>query len=165
MKKLILLLILLSVVLFTAGCVGNLLNVQGNSGVVVKVTQLDQINTSLKENPVFLKSGAKWCPHCRALQPILEKMAAEYAGNATFAAIDIDQSPELTKYFEVKGIPDSCVIVDIENGTYVYMQEDGNLSTNRSQAKFVGLNETTGPNETTFKEVLDLAISWKCKHK
>jgi thiol-disulfide isomerase/thioredoxin len=165
MKRLVLLSILLAAVLFTAGCIGNLLNSQGNSGnsTVVEITQLEQINTSLQENPVFLKIGAKWCPHCRSMKPILEKLAAEYAGNATIAAIDIDHSPELTKYFGVEGIPDSFVIVGVENGTYVYMQEDGNVSMNRSMARFIGLNETAGPNEETFKKVLDLALLQKEK--
>jgi thioredoxin 1 len=167
MKKLVLLLILLASVLFTAGCIGNVMNSQESSGkgAVVEVTQLEQINTSLKEKPVFLKIGAKWCPHCRAMKPILAKIASEYSGNATIAAIDIDKSPELTKYFKVKEIPDSCVIVSIENGTYVYMQENGNVSMNRSQARFIGFNETAGPNEETFKKVLDLAVLQKGKDK
>lgn len=167
MKKLVLSLILLSVVLVSAGCVGNSLNFQGSSGKsdVIKVTQLEQINTSLPEGPVFLKIGAKWCPHCRAMQSILEKMASKYAGNATIATIDIDQSPELTKYFEVESIPDSCVVVGIENETYIYMQEDGNVSMNRSQARLIGLNETAGPNEETFKKVLDLALLYRGKAK
>lgn len=160
MKKLVLLLILLSAVLFMAGCIGGSMTPQGSSGksAVVVVTQLEQINTSLQKNPVFLKMGSRWCPYCRAMDPILEKMAVEYIGNATIASIDVDKSLELAKYFEAEFIPDSCVIVGIENGTYVYMQEDGNVSVNRSQARFLGLNETDGPNEETFEKVLDLAV-------
>jgi thioredoxin 1 len=131
----------------------------------VEVTQLEQINASLQEGPVFMKIGSRWCPHCRSMKPILEKMAAEYTGNATIAAIDVDKSPDLKEYFGVKGIPDSCVIVAIENGTYVYMQEDGNVSMNRSQARFIGLNETAGPNEETFEKVLNLYLLQKVKNK
>lgn len=167
MKKFLLLLILLVAVLFTAGCMGNSLSSQASSGksAVVEVTQLEQINASLQKGPVFMKIGARWCPHCRSMKPILEKMAAKYTGNATIAAIDVDKSPDLKDYFGVKGIPDSCVIVAIENRTYVYMQEDGNVSMNRSQARFIGLNETAGPNEETFKKVLDLAVLQKEKGK
>jgi thioredoxin 1 len=166
MKKLVLL-ILLAAVLVTAGCFGNARNSQGSAGksAVVEVTQLEQMNTSLQKCPVFLKIGAKWCPHCRSMKPILEEMAAEYTGNATIATIDVDKSPDLKDYFGVKVIPDSCVIVGIENGTYVYMQEDGNVSMNRSQARLIGLNETAGPNEETFKKVLDLAVLQKEKDK
>ena len=167
MKKLVLLLILLAAVLFTAGCIGNSMNSQGSleKSAVVEVTKLEQINESLQEGPVFVKIGARWCPHCRSMKPILEKLAAEYTGNATIAAIDIDKSPELTDYFGVKEIPDSCVIVGIENGTYVYMQENGTVSTERSQARFVGLNETAGPNEKSFEKALDFAVLQKGKDK
>jgi thioredoxin 1 len=163
MKKLVLLLILFSAVFFTAGCIGNSRSSQESSekSAIVVITQLEQINTSLQKNPVFLKMGSIWCPHCRAMKPILEKMAVEYIGNATIASIDVDKNPELAKYFGVGIIPDSCVIVGIENGTYIYMQEDGNVSVNRSQARFIGLNETNGPNEEMFKKVLDLAVHQK----
>jgi thiol-disulfide isomerase/thioredoxin len=167
MKKLVLLVILLAVVLFTAGCIENLLHSQGNTGknAVVEIKQLEQINSSLQKNPVFVKIGAKWCPHCRSMKPILEKLAADYEGNATIAAIDVDQSPEIIKYFEVKEIPDSCVIIGIENGTYTYMQENGTISMNRSQAKLIGYNETAGPDKETFKKVLDLAVIRREKSK
>jgi thioredoxin 1 len=167
MKKLVLLLILFMTVLFTAGCIGDNMNFQGGpkKNAVLEVTQLEQINASLQRGPIFLRIGAKWCPHCWSMKPILDKMAAEYSGNATIMAIDTDQSPELTEYFEVKEIPDSCVMIDIENGTYVYMQKNGTVSTDRSQARFIGLNETVSPNETTFEKALDLAILQKEKDK
>lgn len=165
MKRSGLLIILLAVILLTAGCIENSLNFQGNSvkGTVTQVTQLEQINTSLQKTPVFLKIGAKWCPSCRSMKPILEKLAAEYAGNITVEAIDIDQSPELSKYFEVKHIPDSCVIIGLKNGTYIYMQEDGNISVDRSKARLIGLNETVGPDEKTFEKVINLALQQKAK--
>jgi thioredoxin 1 len=162
LKKLVSL-ILLVAMLFTAGCVGDYRNnsVSSVKNDIVEVTQLEQINASPQQNPVFLKIGARWCPHCRAMNPILEKMAAEYKGNATIAAIDMDRSPDLKEYFGVKFIPDSCVIVGIENGTYVYMQENGTVSMDRFQARLLGLNETTSPNEEMFKKVLNLAVRQK----
>jgi len=102
------------------------------------------------------------------MKPILEKLAAEYGGNATIASVDVDENPELAEYFEVETIPDSCVIVGIENGTYIYMQEDGNVSMDRSQARFVGLNDTGGTNNTDkkiFERVLNLALLQQEKDK
>ena len=126
MKKLVIFLLLASM-LFTAGCAEK--SKEKNS--VVMVTQLDQINTSLQKGPVFVKIGAIWCPECRAMQSIINKLAAEYKGNATIASVDIGKSQELAEYFGVKYIPDSFVIVDNDNGKYVYMQENGNVSMNR----------------------------------
>ena len=161
MKKLVLLMILIAAVLFTAGCTNNF---PGNStssdigkgkSTVVQITQLEQINTSLQNGPIFLKIGSKWCPACRSMKPILEKLTAEYKGNATIAFVDVDQNPELAEYFGVEGIPDSCVIMGVENGKYIYMQENGNVSTDRSQARFVGLNNS---DDKVFENTLNLAL-------
>ncbi len=122
---------------------------------VIAITQLEQVNTSLQKAPVFVKIGSRWCPECRSLKPVLDKLAVEYQGKATIAAIDADKNPELAEYFKVNFIPDSFVIVGIENGTYVYMQDNGNVSTDRFQARFVGRNDT---DEEMFKTVLDLAL-------
>jgi len=168
MKKLVILLILLAAVLFTAGCTEKTQENSTNSEIgleknaVVRVTQLEQINTSLQNGPVFVKIGAKWCPACRSMKPILEKLAAEYGGKVTIASVDVDQSPELAEYFEVGYIPDSFVIVGIENGKYVYMQENGNVSTDRSQARIVGLDDNY---DILFEKVLDLALLQEGKDK
>jgi len=77
-------------------------------------------------------------PTLQSMHHILEKMVVKYTGNSTIAIIDINQSPELTDFFRVEMIPDSCVFFVIENGTYVYIQENGTISTDRSQARFVG---------------------------
>ena len=125
---------------------------------VIEATKLEQINTSLQKGPVLLKIGAKWCKACQKIKPRLEELAAEYKGKATIMSIDIDQSPELTKYFGIYFIPDSSVIVDIQNGQYVYMQQDGETTNNRFQARIIGYDDTKGPNKTTFENVLDLAL-------
>ncbi|AKB50368.1 Thioredoxin [Methanosarcina barkeri str. Wiesmoor] len=165
MKKSVILLILLVLVLFTAGCdektPENSTSSEANmEKSVVAITQLEQVNTSLQKNPVFVKVGSRWCPECRSLKPVLDKLAVEYQGKATIASIDADKNLELAEYFEVEFIPDSFVIVGIENGTYVYMQENGNVSTDRSKARFVGRNDT---DEEMFKNVLNLALIQKEK--
>jgi thiol-disulfide isomerase/thioredoxin len=160
MKKSVILLILLALVLFTAGCDEKTSQNSINSEVnmeksVIAITQLEQLNTSLQKTPVFVKIGSRWCPECRSLKPVLDELAVEYQGKATIAAIDADKNPELAEYFNTMYIPDSFVIVGIENGTYVYMQENGNISTDRSKARFVGRNDT---DEEIFKKVLDLSL-------
>lgn len=95
------------------------------------------------------------------MKPVLERLAAEYEKNATIASIDVDQNPELAEYFRVEGIPDSCVITGIKNGTYVYMQEDGNISTDRAKARMVGFNSTDDANnedEKRLEKVLNFAL-------
>ncbi|WP_048065776.1 thioredoxin family protein [Methanosarcina acetivorans] len=164
MKKLVLLMILLAVVFFTAGCIdnnwGNSTSSELSQGIStpVKITQLEQINTSLEKGPIFMRMGSKWCPDCRSMKPILEKLAVEYQGNATIAYMDVDQNPELAEYFGAKTIPDSFVIVDIENGTYVYMQKNGKISTDRNQARIIGLSGDSEDDENVFERVLNFAL-------
>jgi PKD repeat protein len=120
---------------------------------VEEVTQLEQINTALHKGPVLLELRAEWCEYCQQLKPILQELATEYNGKATIMSIDIDKSPTLAAYFGVSIIPDSCVIVGTDNGKYVYMQENGITSKDRSQARIVGLND-----KPVYEKVLDLAL-------
>jgi hypothetical protein len=63
----------------------------------------------------------------------------------------------------MKYLPDSFVIVGIENEKYVYMQKDGKVSTDISQARMVGLNGTN--DEKMFEKIIDLALLQKEKDK
>jgi len=159
MKKFVILLIMLISVLFTAGCSENSKNATNSitqvDNNVVAITQLEQINKSLEKTPVFVKIGARWCPECRSLKPVLDELAVEYQGKATIGAVDVDKSPEIGRYFGVEIIPYSFVVTGIENGKYIYMQKDGNVSTDISQARFVGRNET---DEEMFKKVLNNSL-------
>ena len=122
-------------------------------GKVLEVTKLDQINTALHKGPVFLRLGASWCSHCQKFAPTLKQLAKEYAGKATFTSIDIDKSPNLAKYFGVRGVPDCCVIVGTKNGKYVYMQQNGKTTYVRSNARITGDHSIS-----VYKKVLNCAI-------
>ena len=69
--------------------------------------------------------------------------------------IDTDESPELSEFFNVYSIPDSCVIVGVENGQYVYMARDGTTSTRREYARFLGPTD-----KQTLANTLDHAIEY-----
>lgn len=168
MKKLVILLILLAAVIFAAGCTeesqGNFTDtqaVQENYSVVeaneseqnttiqetqqesnvVEVISLEQINASLAQGPVLLKIGSKHCGPCQAMKPMLEELATEYAGRATITSIDITESPDLEAYFEIGYVPDTSLVVGIEDGDYVYLQENGTVTKDRFQARIQGQME------------------------
>lgn len=164
MKRTILFIFLIAASLLVAGCVEengkNPTEVNLTESAVVEVTDLTQINEALQDGPIFLKLGAEWCSPCRAMKPIMAEMADKYEGKATIMAIDTEKSPKLASYFGVYSIPDSCVIVDLENEEYLYMQMDGNTTKNRYQARIMGLKK-----KEVFESVLDQALLREEKKK
>lgn len=126
---------------------------------ITQVTKLSQINTALQKHPVFLRLGARWCPHCKKFEPTLEALAKEYQGKVTFMIIDITDSPDLAKYFGEQHIPDCSVILGIKNGKYIYMQQNGKTTTDRTQARIIGENHP----KSLYETLLNFAIKYKGK--
>ena len=62
--------------------------------------------------PVLLDLWAPWCGPCRMVSPVLEKLAAKYAGRVKLAKVNVDVSPRTQARFEVRGIPTLVVLKD-----------------------------------------------------
>ena len=55
---------------------------------------------------------AKWCGPCRQMDPVLESLAAEYAGRVEMAYVDVDEDPITAQRFDVRSMPTFVVMRD-----------------------------------------------------
>ncbi len=62
------------------------------------------IENSLKQ-PVLVDFWADWCEPCKAVMPVLAKLADEYAGKFILAKVDTEQEQALAAHFAVKSLP------------------------------------------------------------
>lgn len=64
------------------------------------------------QTPVLIDFWAEWCGPCKALGPILEKLADAYGGAFVLAKVDVDAEQELGAAFQIRSIPTVVLVKD-----------------------------------------------------
>lgn len=61
---------------------------------------------------VLVDFWAEWCTPCKAISPIVDELAQDYAGKLKVAKIDTDANPNVMQAFGVMGIPTLLLFQD-----------------------------------------------------
>ena len=91
---------------------------QTNKSIIGSIDNVEQLNKVIEisnERLLILEFYADWCPPCKELAPILEKIAKEKSETIAIYKIDTDRHSELMNSFRVTGIPHVSFIKNKEN--------------------------------------------------
>ncbi|PAF45276.1 thioredoxin [Helicobacter sp. 13S00401-1] len=74
----------------------------------------DNFDSVVKNGVSMVDFWAPWCGPCRMLAPIIDELAAEYAGKANICKVNTDEEEELGAKFGIRSIPSMLFFVNGE---------------------------------------------------
>ena len=64
------------------------------------------------DKPVVIDFWATWCAPCHLLRPLLEELAAQYAGQVKFIGVEVGSNQGIATQFGIRYIPTLVVVQD-----------------------------------------------------
>jgi thioredoxin 1 len=85
----------------------------------------EKVLEASRRHPVLVDFWAEWCPPCRALTPVLEKVTRGLHGAVRLAKVEADENMRLAGRYQLRGFP---TVILFLNG-----EEAGRFSGARSE--------------------------------
>ena len=73
----------------------------------------DRVIAASQQHPIMVDFWAEWCPPCRALTPVLEKIVAEADCPVKLAKVEVDDNMHLAGRYGLRGFP---TVILFQNG-------------------------------------------------
>lgn len=83
---------------------------------ILEVTPSTYDSLLQEETPVLIDFWASWCGPCRALSPIVDELADDWAGRIKIAKCNVDENQDIAMQYGVMSIP---TLVLLKQGTEV----------------------------------------------
>ena len=55
--------------------------------------------------PVFVDFWATWCPPCKMMEPVIEKLSEEYDGKIKICKLNVDEARQTATTYGIEAIP------------------------------------------------------------
>ena len=83
----------------------------GNAITTLTDTTVDEEIASA-DLPVIVDFWAEWCGPCKMIAPILDEVAGEQAEKLRVVKVNVDDSPDVARRFDIMSIPTLIVFKD-----------------------------------------------------
>lgn len=70
-----------------------------------EIAAASEFSTATANGTVLIDFSAEWCGPCKAMLPMIQKLAGEYGDKLHVYSVDIDKSPELAASQGVMSVP------------------------------------------------------------